>query len=570
MTYTSSDAEERSHLVEPPAGGRGSMRATAVVVSLATLLATTSMSGQEPPGERPAVRPQTRAERSGYHETSRYADVIAFLDSLESGSPGLQVLSFGYTQEGRSLPLVVWDPGSEAGPASDEVLRARGGDRVRALVLANIHAGEVEGKEASLILLRELAAGAHPEWGDSLVLFFVPIYNADGNERVTLDNRPLQNGPIGGMGQRPNARGYDLNRDFMKLDTPEARSLVGLLRDVDPHVVIDLHTTNGTLHAYHLTYAPPLHPDSDPEIDDFLRSTWLPEVTARMAEGKPAWLAYYYGNLPDAGVDGADDATVPRAWYTFDHRPRFSTNYIGLRNRFGILSEAFAYLRFQVRVEVTKRFVVENLDYAWRHAGEIRRIAAAADARSLVGTRLGLRAEHALTGEDVEILLGEVEEERHPYTGEVVFRRRDVVRAERMPEYGAFRATETERVPAAYLIPADLDEVLDHLVVHGIRAEPLGSDRELEVEVFRIAASRQAEQEFQGHRERTLDGAWSAVRRRVPAGTAVLPMDQPLARLAFLLLEPRSDDGLAAWNVLDPALEDADEYPIMRTSADPR
>jgi hypothetical protein len=139
-----------------------------------------------------------------------------------------------------------------------------------------------------------------------------------------------------------------------------------------------------------------------------------------------------------------------------------------------------------------------------------------------------------------------------------------------MPEYGAFRATETERVPAAYLIPAGLGEVLDRLAVHGVLTEPLVSDRELEVEVFRIAASRQAEEELQGHRERTLEGAWSAVRRRVPAGTAVLRMDQPLARLAFLLLEPRSDDGLADWNVLDPALEDAAEYPILRTAVDPR
>ena len=541
------------------------------MVGLVTLLAVAPMNGQEPTAERPAVRPQTRAERSSYRETSRYAEVTAFLDSLATGSRALEVHSFGYTQEGRSLPLVGWDPGLEAGPGADAALVARGGeDRVRVVVLANIHAGEVAGKEASLILLRELVAGAHTEWSDSLRLFFAPIYNADGNERFALDNRPLQNGPIGGMGQRPNVQGYDLNRDFMKLDTPEARSLVGLLRDLDPHVVIDLHTTNGTLHAYHLTYSPPLHPDTDPEIDAHLRDAWLTAVTREMAEGDPAWLAYYYGNLPDAGVDGADDATVPRAWYTFDHRPRFGTNYVGLRNRFGILSEAFAYLPFRERVEVTKRFVIENLHYVWRNAGKIRRIAAAADGRSLVGTELGLRAEHALSREDVEILLGEVEEERHPYTGETVLRRRDVVRAERMPEYGAFGATETERVPAAYLIPADLGEVLDRLAVHGVRTEPLPGDREMELEVFRIAASRQAEEEFQGHRERTLEGAWSAVRRRVPAGSVVVPMDQPLARLAFLLLEPRSDDGLVDWNVLDPALEGAEEYPILRTTADPR
>lgn len=526
----------------------------------ATLVGVGPMKAQE----RPAVRPQTRAERSGYRETSRYADVTAFLDSLAADSPALQILSFGYTHEGRPLPLAVWDPGRQAVARADAASLADE-ERVRVLILANIHAGEVEGKEASLILLRELVAGSHPEWSDSLLLLFAPIYNADGNERIALDNRPLQNGPLGGMGQRANAQGYDLNRDFMKLDSPEARSLVGLLRDTDPHVVIDLHATNGTLHAYHLTYAPPLHPDTEPEIDSYLREEWLPEVTRAMAAGNPERLAYYYGNLPDAGVDGADDATATRAWYTFDHRPRFGTNYVGLRNRFGILSEAFAYLPFRERVDVTKRFVIENLNHAWRHAGEIRRIASAADSRSLVGTELGLRAEHTLTGEQVEILLGEVEEERHPYTGAIILRRRDAVRPERMPEYGAFRATETGRVPAAYLIPPGLGEVLDRLAVHGVQVDTLATGRELEVEVFRITGSGQAEREFQGHRQRSLEGAWSAIGRPVPAGTLVVPMDQPLARLAFQLLEPRSDDGFANWNVLDAVLDGAGEYPILRT-----
>lgn len=514
--------------------------------------------------------PLTRAERSAYRETSRYADVTAFLDSLAAGSPALEFLSFGYSLEGRALPLAVWGARVEAGRPATPAAMARDDGRVRVLVFANIHAGEVEGKEAILILLREIAEGAHAEWADSLLLFFAPVYNADGNERIALDNRPLQYGPVGGMGRRPNVQGLDLNRDFMKLDSPEARSLVGLIRDVDPHVVLDLHTTNGTLHAYHLTYAPPLHPNTDQELVAYLREEWLPEVTLRMSSGEPSWLAYYYGNLPDAGVDGADDPSVPRGWYTYDHRPRFSTNYVGLRNRFGILSEAFAYLPFDERIRVTGRFVVENLDFAWRHASEIRRIAEAADVRARAGGELGLRAEHALTGEDVEILMGDVEEKRHPYTGDPVLRRLDVVRSERMPEFGAFRATESERVPAAYVVPAGLAEVVERFAAHGVRFEALPADRELEVEVFRITASRQAESEFQGHHQRTLEGAWETARRSVPAGTLVVPMDQPLARLAFLLLEPRSDDGFANWNVLDPELEGATSYPVLRMHADPR
>ena len=146
--------------------------------------------------------------------------------------------------------------------------------RVLNSVSMRAHAGEVCGKEATLALLRDLVGGAHAAWADSLVLLVAPIYNADGNERVSLYNRPEQHGPIGGMGQRPNAQGYDLNRDHMKLDAPETRSLVRALDAYDPHVVLDLHTTNGTYHAYHLTYSPPLNPNTYAPLVDRLRGEW--------------------------------------------------------------------------------------------------------------------------------------------------------------------------------------------------------------------------------------------------------------------------------------------------------
>lgn len=498
----------------------------------------------------------TRAEATGWIETSRHADVVAFLGALARQSPDLHLLTFGYSLEGRALPLAVWAPGTGPQALAEPAMLTRVPGRTRVLVFANIHAGEVEGKEAAQILLRELAGGAHREWADSLLLMVVPIYNADGNERVELTNRPLQHGPIGGMGQRANAQGYDLNRDFMKLDSPEARSLVGLLRDADPHVVIDLHTTNGTLHGYHLTYSPPLHPATDPAIDEYLRDTWLPAVTHALA---PGWSVYEYGNLPeDEGFE------AERGWYSFDHRPRFSNNYVGVRNRFGILSEAYAYLPFRERAEVTKRFVEAILDFAWANASEIRSRAREADGRKRDEVPVRARIARS-TATPVEVLLGEVAEERHPYTGHPMLRRLDVQRPERMQVFGRFEGTETAAVPRAYLVPAELAPVLDRLRAHGIRVEALEERAALDVEEYRITRSSLAEEEFQQHRERTLEGSWTAARWTAPVGTWVVPMDQPLAVLAVLLLDPRSDDGLTTWNVLDPALEEAESYPIRRT-----
>lgn len=501
----------------------------------------------------PLLAQQTRAERTDNRETSRYEDVVAFLAQIDAASPRIHLTSFGYSWEGRPLPLVVWGDVANATPAA---VLASG--KTRVFVQANIHAGEVEGKEAMLMLLRALTRGQHAAWADSLVLLVAPIYNADGNERITLGNRPLQHGPVGGMGQRPNAQGYDLNRDHIKLDTPEARSLLTLLRQYDPHVVVDLHTTNGTYHAYQLTYAPPLHPNTDSAIAGLLRRDWLPEVT-RTIRAKHGWDFYHYGNLPDEGE------SAPRGWYSFDHRPRFNNNYVGLRNRFAILSEAYAYLPFGERIVVTLRFVEEILEYAYRHTSTIRRSVAEADRQSIVGQRLALRATHQRSPAPATILLGQVARERHPYTGAPMLRRLDTRRAEQMPEWISFQASEAERVPRAYLVPAQLEGAVERLQAHGVRFRTLTHPTRITGEEFRIDSTRIAERPFQQHRERTVWGAYQPVTTTLPAGTLVVPTDQPLGRLVFTLLEPRSDDGFLNWNVLDEALERSLHYPILRT-----
>jgi hypothetical protein len=427
---------------------------------------------------------------------------------------------------------------------------------------ADIHAGEVEGKEALQNLLRDVAAGRRGAWLDSLVLLVVPIFNADGNERVNLANRPHQHGPVAGMGTRNNAQDLNINRDFTKLDTPEARAQAALMRAYDPHVLLDLHTTNGTFHAYQMTYAPPLHPASDSSLVAAVRGSWLPWVTERIRSAD-GWDFHDYGNVPARESPWAAAAGAERGWYTFDHRPRFSNNYWGLRNRFGILSETYAYLTFEERIRVQQRFVEEVLAYAAANAASIRRQTAAADARDLRGRELAVRA-RLRRSEPVEILMGGVVEERNPYSGEVMLRRTNERRPERMPEFTAFDAAETERVPAAWLLPAALGDVAERLRAHGVRVEPLAAEARMTVEEFAIDSARAAPRESEKRRERTLFGRYRNVERTVPAGTLRIPADQPLARLAFILLEPRSDDGFATWGLLDAALEGKTAYPILR------
>ncbi|MEM1095575.1 MAG: M14 family metallopeptidase [Bacteroidota bacterium] len=500
---------------------------------------------------------QTRPEETGFEETSSYADVMAFLEVVAASSEQVSLTHFGYSVEGRKLPLAV--VGDVAAPTAEAVHDT---GKLRVFVQANIHAGEVCGKEAMLMLLRALGHGKHAAWSDSLVLLIAPIYNADGNERVSLYNRPRQHGPVGGMGQRPNVQEYDLNRDHMKLDSPEARALVGLMNAFDPHVLVDLHTTNGSYHGYHLTYAPPLHPNTDTGIINLLREQLLPAVTERI-KAKYNWDYYYYGNVPRS-------PRAERGWYTFDHRPRFNNNYVGLRNRLAILSEAYAYDTFEDRILSTLYFVEEILHYAHEHATSLAAVTEAADA-SVLGAELGLRATFTRSEEPVEILMGEVERQRNPYSGALMLQRTDAQAPEPMPEFGTFAATETTAAPIAYYVPPEMTLVRNKLDDHGIQYTTLGAATSMPVQRFRIDSTAVASRPFQGHNERTLFGAYEPVSdETLPEGTLVVPVEQPLGRLTFSLLEPRSDDGLTAWGLIDQWVEDAAQYPIGRRPAGDR
>lgn len=528
------------------------MRTSSPICSLLTLTAlAVACAPETPPPDLSDLL--TRAEATGFIETSSYQDVMDFATALAEAHDQVHLTSFGTTSEGRSMPLLVI--GSD--DPSPEAVRATG--KTRIYLQGNIHAGEVPGKEALLMLLRDWIEGEYPDWTESSVLLVAPIFNADGNERMTLTNRPRQNGPIGGMGQRPNAQGFDLNRDHMKLASPEARAVVSLMRDYDPHVAVDLHTTNGTRHAYHLTYAPPLHPDTDSGIIELLRGDWLPSVT-RTIKAKHGWDYYYYGNSGRRVPEGE----TPR-WATFDHRPRFNNNYVGLRNRIAILSEAYAYATFEDRVMATLYFVEEILNYAHEHGAEIRRVVAEAEARSIVGMSLSLRSQLVAAEEPVTILMGEVEEEAHPETGEVMLRRLDVSNPVEMIEYGTFAATEQEIAPATYILPPELSGIVDVLHIHGVQTQTTRTEMTLTVQEFMVESTEASRRAFQGRQERQVQGAYREVERTFPPGTTVISVAQPLGLLAFHLLEPRADDGFLDWAMLDEFIEVGSAYPVARS-----
>jgi hypothetical protein len=326
---------------------------------------------------------------------------------------------------------------------------------------------------------------------------------------------------------------------------------------------VDLHTTNGSHHGYHLTYAPPLSPHTPPEIDDFLRGDWLPAITRSVKEAS-GWDMYYYGGArqPRGDREGG--------WYTFSHQPRFVSNYIGLRNRFGILGEAYSYASFEERIGISYWFTREILEFAHDHGAEISDLTARADARSIVGDSLGVRAAPERSAEPVTILMGEVTREENPVTGQPMLLRTDTQTPTEMYEFGTFMPTEWETVPPAYFIPPGLDPVVELLSAHGVRTMVVHEAPEgVEVEAFHVDSLTTSEREYQGHQGQEVWGNYGSPQPAALApGTIMVPMDQPLARVVFTLLEPRSDDGLVAWGLLAGVLEAGAPYPISRATPD--
>ena len=518
---------------------------------------------------------RTRAEISNYEETSSYADVMRVIDGLIATSPLVHTESFGKTEEGRDLPLVVI---SDPKVTTPEAARKLG--RPLVFVQANIHAGEVEGKEAILKLARRLVSGDLKEMTRRMVFLIAPNYNADGNEKVNVMNRTPQNGPVAGVGTRENGKGFDLNRDYIKLDTAEARSLVGLMNKWDPHVLVDLHTTNGSYHGYHLTYSPILNPNADPRLIEFTKSRMLTPIRQAMLK-EHNWRTYDYGNFAPEDGGGRENARIDPAnpgnvtWRTFDHRPRFGNNYAGLRNRIAILSEAYSYLDFKGRIDVTEHFVEEIYKSVQANAKQILSLTAQADrvfTASANGKPVELGVDFSITssGEKVEVLVSDVTKVPNPRSGREMLAMAQSAVPVPMKEYVTFTATRSLPMPKGWLIPKTLvgtprlAKALEHLRLHGIKIQEFANDQQLAVERFSIGEITKAPRPFQGHQEARLKGEFARAQLTVDAGSLFIPANQPLARLAFYLVEPESDDGLVTWNVIDEGLAVGQTYPIYR------
>lgn len=489
--------------------------------------------------------PLTAAESSGFTATSSYADVNSFIKDLQRLSPHVRVETLCISTEGRNVPLlVIGDPA----PFQPSTLRYD--KRGVVYIQANIHAGEVEGKEASLMLARDILLADKRPYLDKLVILIAPIFNADGNEKISQENRRNQAGPEKGVGVRHNGQNLDLNRDSMKLESPELQGLVrNVLTQWDPLLLVDCHTTNGSYHDEPVTYSWPLNPNGDAGIISYMRDKMMPEISTNLKD-KYKTLSIPYGNFKDS-------QEPEKGWETFTPHPRYVTNYIGLRNRLAILNENYVYADYKTRVLGCYHFLRAILDYCYGHLDDIFRIVAEADMRTI---QRGLSPKET-DGFSVEF---EVKPLPNPvtiqsYITEVIpregtwpqIKKTEIKKTYTVPFFSDISGKRSVRFPYAYLIPVNDVEIIGKLKQHGIMVEKLTEPAELEVEAFKLKELKAAERLYQGHRMNEVKGEYTVEKKAFSAGTLVILTAQPLGNLAACLLEPESDDGFLVWNFFD-------------------
>lgn len=473
----------------------------------------------------------TPAEQAGFVDTPNYVATREWIDRIVAASPLLTLESFGKSAQGRELYFVRASKGGSRKPVL--------------LVQAGIHSGEIDGKDAGLMLLRDIAFRGKADLLDHADLVFVPIFNADGHERASIWNRPNQRGPRS-MGWRTTAQNLNLNRDYLKADTPEMRAMIGLLRRLDPALYLDLHVTDGVDHQYDITYAfsgwRGLYARSE-AIGRWLDRRFRPAMDEALTRN---------GHLPFFYVSARSNSD-PGAGITHDpDTPRFSTGYGDTARIPTVLLETHSLKPYRQRVLGTYVFIEEALRQVGSDASSLGRAIAADRAsrpKSLVlrwkplpkpiytVDYLGIahsRYRSAASGREEVRWLGKPVRQKMPVYGDE-------------PSYVA-------RLPTAWWVPVTAVSTIERLKLHGVAMEVLEAPRTVELDMVRLRDPKLGTAS-EGHVPLTADFVHETRTETFAQGSVRVPSSQPLGLLAAAMLEAESPDSLLAWGFFPEILQ---------------
>ncbi len=489
----------------------------------------------------------TVAESSDFTSTSTYKEVMNFINKIKQTTSNIKIEYIATSTFGKKIPLLI-----VANPLPENPEDLMNDDRVVVYIQANIHAGEVEGKEGSLMLLRDLLQTDYSDILKDVVVLIVPILNPDGNDQFSTRNRTNQNGPKE-VGVRHNGQHLDLNRDALKLETPEMNGVVqNIFNRWDPSVTVDCHTTNGSYHEEPVTFSWTINPNSDRALINYMRDEMMPAVQERLQNHYNIDNCFY-GNF-------IDNKEPEKGWRFGASAPRYMTNYVGLRNRMAILNENYVYADYKSRVIGTYHLLHSILDYSAAHKAEIKKQVYAADYRTQnkgsdpqENHKFALKYKAIPTPEKITIKTFEVEEYVDA-NGRYRYRPTEIKKTVTVPYFADCVATEESQFPFAYIITNLDPDIIANMKAHGILIEKLTKDTDVQVEKFTFSEITAGRSLNQGHFNTTYKGEFLTDTIAFKKGTLIVRTGQPLGNLIAYLFEPDTDDGYLYWNFFNKYL----------------
>ena len=492
----------------------------------------------------------TDYEKSGFTDTPRYEETVAYCKRLAKASSMLRYTTFGETPQGRDLPLVIANKNGRFDPA-----RARRPGDVVLLVQAGIHSGEIDGKDAGLMLLRDIAVtGKYPGLLDHVTVLFIPIFNVDGHERFGPYNRINQNGPRE-MGWRTTAQNLNLNRDYLKADAPEMQAWLRLYNAWLPEFFIDCHVTDGADYQYVLTYVLDIFGNMPPPVTQWTRDVFLAEMRGSLGTAGYDLIPYVFmrewGN-PKAGLI---------SWVA---SPRFSNGYTAIRNRPGLLLETHMLKDYKTRVDGTYEVLRQTLEILNREHDALAKAVAEADA---FAASPAMRAapypvEFTTTDEPATIDFKGVAYEtvESDVSGGPWYKFDGTPQTYPVEFFAEQRATDTVELPEAYIIPPEWTDVIERLERHDIDVRRLERPVTLSVRSYRFEAVTWPEPPFEGRHMPAFEPVAIEAERRWPAGSVVVDMNQRFAAVAAHILEPIAPDSYVRWGFFNVIFEQKEGY----------
>jgi hypothetical protein len=482
----------------------------------------------------------TPAERSGFRTSPSYDETVAWLRKLAAAAPELRMMSLGKSPEGRDIWMVV---ASKEKVFAPDAMRRIG--KPTLFVQAGIHAGEIDGKDAGLMLLRDLTvSGRRHDLLERVNLLFVPIFNVDGHERASQYGRINQRGPEV-IGWRTTSRNLNLNRDYTKLDSDEIRMVVSALNVWQPDLYYDIHVTDGADYQYDVTYGWN-HTGYSPRITHWLDRTLNGALTTRLRS-----MGHTPGPLifPAAGDDPTKGITF------FNTEARFSNGYGDVRHLASVLVETHSLKSYEQRVLGTLVLLEQTLEVLAMDGRDLRQAANDDEMARTDPVPLTWRVPPNAPQDLMDFLAIESRTlpssisggTRTEWLGRPITLRVPVTKQNEV-------ATSVPRAKAYWIPPAWSDVVL-RMKLHGITVERVNEAREVDAEMYRLQQPKLDTEAFEGHVRLQASAKIERRKQRFPAGSYRIATDQTLGDLVTVLLEPSSPDSFLQWGFFDEILQ---------------